>query len=311
MVVGSVGIDTVETPSAVRKNVLGGSAVYFSFASAWYVKTRFLGVVGEDFPVEYRLLLADRNIDLQGLSQEQGGKTFRWHGRYHEDFVGRETLAVDLNVLGSFKPVVPQAWRNSAFVLLANGSPQVQLSTLAQMKKRPRFVVADTMDLWIRTTPKELAKLLRKSDALSLNDDEARLLTGRRELICAGKEIQKMGPKWVIIKKGEHGCLLVGPNGCFALPALPLENVVDPTGAGDSFAGGMLGYLARECAVKEVTENAIRLALFHGTVAASFTVEGFSIDGLLAATPEKRRARMATLRELVRLPQERKRTKIF
>lgn len=302
LVVGSIGIDTVETPAEKRENLLGGSAVYFSYAAAWYVRPRLLGVVGPDFPAEHRAFLEGLNVDLEGMTVVSDGKTFRWHGRYRDDFIGRETIEVQLNVLGTFDPVVPEAWRETEFVFLANGSPQVQLKTPAQMKQRPRFIAADTMDLWIETTPKELAELLQICDLLSLNDDEARQLTGKRELLRAGREIQKMGPKWVVVKKGEHGSMLIGPDEVFALPALPLERITDPTGAGDSFAGGMMGYLAQNCAGREITGDDLRTALLHGTAAASFTVEGFSLEGLRAADKAKRAGRLAELRELCRLP---------
>lgn len=276
LVVGTVGIDTIETPTSRRENVLGGSAAYFAYAASFYTKVHLLSVVGQDFPSVHRTLLESRDVDLTGL-QVALGETFKWTGRYHEDMINRDTLKVELNVFGTFEPKVPDAARTLPFVFLANGAPAIQRKVLHQMTKRPKFVAADTMDLWIETTRPELEKLLKEVDAIILNDSEARLLTDRRELLRAGLDILEFGPKYVIIKKGEHGAMVVSREGHFALPGFPLEDVFDPTGAGDTFAGGIMGYLA-ECG--EVTPGNLRRAIAHGAVVASYTVQDFSLEAL-------------------------------
>ena len=297
LVVGSIGIDTVETPTARRENVLGGSAVYFAYAASYFTKVALVGVVGKDFPAEHRALMAERNIDLSGLEVADGA-TFRWSGKYHENMIDRDTLEVELNVLGSFNPKVPADYAYSEFVFLANATPTVQLKTLEQLKKRPAFVAADTMNLWIETARHDLDKLLSQIDAIVMNDSEARLYTDERELLRAGKMIQQKGPATVIIKKGEHGALVVSKNGNFALPAYPLEIVIDPTGAGDTFAGGIMGYLA---AHGSVSGDALRRAVAYGTVVASYTCEDFSLDSLRRTSREQIDGRYRELMELVRV----------
>ena len=214
LVVGTVGIDTVETPLARRENVLGGSAVYFAFAASYFTRVSLVSVVGTDFPAEFKNLLSSRDIDLSGLEVAEG-ETFRWTGKYHENMIDRDTLDVRLNVFGKFDPKVPEEDRNSEFVFLANGSPSVQLKVLKQMKKWPKFVAADTMNLWIETTRGELDELMRHLDALLLNDSEARQYTDERELLRAGRALIKKGPHIIIIKKGEHGVLVITANGNF------------------------------------------------------------------------------------------------
>jgi cytidine kinase len=299
LVVGSVGLDDVETPRAKRQGLLGGSAVYFSVAAAFFTKVHLVGVVGQDFPAAHRELLAGRGIDLSGLETAPGA-TFRWSGRYRPNMVDRDTLKTELNVFGSFDPKIPPAARKIEFLFLANGVPAVQRQTLARMERRPRFVAADTMDLWLRTARPELDRLLREIDALILNDSEAREMTGEHELLRAGRAILKLGPKLVIIKKGEHGALLVSAEGPFVLPAFPLEEVVDPTGAGDSFAGGLMGCLA---SAGDLSPAGVRRALAYGTVVASFTCQDFSLDGLLRITREEIEARVRALREIARIPE--------
>jgi sugar/nucleoside kinase (ribokinase family) len=276
VVVGTVGIDTVETPTAKREDILGGSASYFAYAASYFTRVSLVGVVGTDFPDRYRNLLANRNIDLSGLEVAEG-QTFRWTGKYHENMNDRDTLDVRLNVFGQFDPKVPETDREADFLFLANGAPVIQSKVLKQMKKRPKFVVADTMNLWIETTREDLDALLRQVDALVINDSEARLYTDERELLRAGRQLLKKGPSTIIIKKGEHGALVVSETGNFAIPAYPLEVVVDPTGAGDTFAGGIMGYLASQ---GTVTRNTLRQALAYGSVVASFTCEDFSFDRL-------------------------------
>lgn len=298
LVVGSIGLDDVETPRAKRSDLLGGSAVYFSVAARFFAPVQLVGVVGEDFPPAHRTLLQERGIDLKGLEIAKG-KTFRWSGKYHANMVDRDTLRTDLNVFGAFDPKLPAEYRTADYLFLANGLTALQLKVLDTMERRPKFVAADTMDLWIRTTRPDLDQLLKRIDALVLNDSEARMLTGTHELLCAGRAIQKMGPTTVIIKKGEHGAMLLSRDDCFILPAYPLEEVVDPTGAGDSFAGGIMGYLA---ASGDLTPAGMRKALLYGTVAASFTCQGFSLDSLLKTDRKAVDERCARFREMLRLP---------
>jgi sugar/nucleoside kinase (ribokinase family) len=298
LVVGTVGIDTVETPVARRDNVLGGSASFFAFAASYFTRVSLVSVVGTDFPAEYKALLASRNIDLAGLVVAEG-KTFAWHGKYHENMSDRDTLDVHLNTFEKFNPVVPERDRNSDFVFLANGSPSVQFKILKQMKKWPKFVAADTMNLWIETTRDELDELLRHLDALLINDSEARLYTGERELLRAGKALITKGPGIIIIKKGEHGALVVTKSGNFYMPAYPLEEVADPTGAGDSFAGALMGYLDAQ---GSASRDNLRRALAYGTVVASFTCQGFSFDALKKTTREDIEARYKELLEMTQIP---------
>ncbi|MBM4087777.1 MAG: sugar kinase [Planctomycetes bacterium] len=275
LVVGSVAIDSIETPHGKAPNVQGGSAVYFSYAASFFNPVRLVGVVGQDFPKAFEDVLAARKIDLRGLERADG-KTFRWSGRYEGAMNSAETLSVELNVFGNFEPKIPQAFRDSQFVFLANGGPDTQRHVLEQMRK-PRFTLADTMNLWISETRPQLLKLLKLVDGIVLNDGEARMLTGESNLIKAGRAVRQLGPNTVIIKKGEHGSLLVDKDGLFGLPAYPAERVVDPTGAGDSFAGGLMGYLARQ---GKVTDANLRRAIAYGTVTASFTIEDFSLNRL-------------------------------
>jgi sugar/nucleoside kinase (ribokinase family) len=276
IVVGSVAFDSIETPHGAVDEALGGSATYFSCAASFFTRPRLVGVVGEDFPEQHRRLFKEKQIDTAGLQTERGGKTFRWKGRYHPDMNARDTLEVHLNVFGSFNPVLPENFRDSSHVFLANGSPVVQAKVLDQVRK-PKLVMADTMDLWISTQHDELMALLPRLDGLVLNDSEALLLTEDHNLVRAGQAIRKLGPKFIIIKKGEHGAMLFTDDGVFVVPAFPTEQVVDPTGAGDSFAGGLMGAL---CSDHSESPGRLRRAMAYGTVVASFTVEGFGLDRL-------------------------------
>lgn len=276
IVVGSLAFDSIETPRGGADEALGGSATYFSYAASFFTRPRLVSVVGEDFPQEHRDLFASRNIDTAGLIIQPGGKTFRWKGRYHDDMNNRDTLEVHLNVFGEFDPVLPEPYRDSSHVFLANGSPLVQAKVLDQVKK-PVMVMADTMDLWISTMHDELLKLLPRLDGLLLNESEALLLTEDHNLIRAGEAIRKLGPKFVIIKKGEHGAMLFSQDGVFILPGYPTQEVIDPTGAGDSFAGGLMGYL---CSDDSSPPGRLRRAMAYGTVVASFTVEDFGLNRL-------------------------------
>jgi sugar/nucleoside kinase (ribokinase family) len=282
LVVGSVAFDSIDTPHGRVERVLGGSGTYLAYAASLYTNVRLIGVVGDDFTEEHVGILKKRGIDLSGLKRVKG-KTFFWHGRYFDDMNERETLKVDLNVFGDYEPELPEKFRDSEYVFLANARPALQIKVREQLKK-PRLVFCDTMDLWIETRREELLKLLGMVDGIVLNDGEARKLTENKfpTLIGAGKRIMRFGPKYVIIKKGEHGALLLTPDGVFATAAYPLEFVFDPTGAGDTFGGGVLGYLAK---TGDVSFDNLKKAVIHGTVVASFTVEKFSLDRLREIGP--------------------------
>jgi len=277
LVTGSIGIDTVETPAGRREDVVGGSAIYFSYAASFFTPVRLIGVVGEDCPQEMFDLFEGREVDTSGLEVRAGSKTFRWHGSYLKDLNEAETVEVDLNVLAERAPKIPTEFVDSKYVFLANTHPALQQEMLGRLKS-PRLIVADTMNLWIQTQRDELSKLLSKIHGLVLNDGEARLLTEEKNLITAARQVLKMGPRFVVIKKGEHGCVMVSDQkDCFTLPAFPTSKVVDPTGAGDSFAGGMMGYLATQGTFSPAT---IKRALAFGTVVASYTISDFSLGGL-------------------------------
>jgi sugar/nucleoside kinase (ribokinase family) len=276
LVTGSIGIDTVETPFGKRDDVLGGSAIYFSYAASFFTPVRLVGVVGDDCPKEMLNIFAGRDVDTSGLEHRKGSKTFRWHGSYVQNMNEAVTVEVDLNVLAERAPKIPAQHLDSKYIFLANTHPALQQQMLADLKQ-PKLVVADTMNLWIQTERVELLKLLKKVDGLVLNDGEARLLTEQKNLIAAAREVLKLGPKFVVIKKGEHGSLLCSQDEAFVLPAFPAEQVVDPTGAGDSFAGGMMGYLSTQGIL---TPSTVKRALAYGTVVASFTISDFSLAGL-------------------------------
>jgi cytidine kinase len=276
LVVGSIAFDSVETPTEKRDDVLGGSAVYFSYAASFFTNVRLAGVVGDDWPSEHTRLLQSRGIDTSGLQVVAGGKTFRWSGRYLQDMNQRETLDVQLNVLGECSPVLPEHYRRCPFIFLANGSTVGQLKILDQCPGAT-LTVADTMDLWIRTERPQLDELLRRVDGLVLNDSEAKLLTGEENLVRAGRCVREMGPRFVIIKKGEHGAMFFSRHETYVLPAYPTTDVVDPTGAGDAFAGGMMGYLAEQGNFEPKT---LKQAMAYGTLVASFAVEDFALGGL-------------------------------
>ena len=267
-------MDSIETPNERRDDVLGGSAVHFSFAASYFSSVRLVGVVGEDWPDEHTQLLQSRCIDTAGLEIVPGGKTFRWSGKYLPNMNDRETLEVHLNVFGEFAPVLPAEFRRCPFLFLANGSPVLQMNVLDQMTG-VTLAVADTMDLWISTQRDELMQLLKRIDGLVINDAEARLLTDDENLVRAGHRVRKMGPKFVIIKKGEHGAMFFSEHETYVLPAYPTEEVIDPTGAGDAFAGGMMGYLAEN---GRFDPTVLKEALAYGILAASFTVEDFGLE---------------------------------
>jgi len=295
LVVGSVAIDSIETPTASVQNVLGGSAVYFSYAASFFTKVHVAGVVGEDFPAHYRTLLIERGVDTAGLVTRKGGKTFYWHGRYHADMNNRDTLEVQLNVLGDYDPDLPPAYRHIPYLFLGNSSPVLHMKVLEQVE-RPKMVMADTMNLWIETQRPELLKLLPKLDGLLLNDSEAKMLADQENLIRAGNAIRRLGPKFVIIKKGEHGSFLFAEDGVFVLPGYPTPDVVDPTGAGDSYAGGIMGYLASDTSPPP---GRLRRAIAYGAVVASLTVEDFSLERLKRTSREEIETRMQAYRNMI------------
>ncbi len=280
LVVGSIGIDTIEAPTGVATDVLGGAATYFSYAASFFTPVSLVGVVGDDFPAEHRRLLESRQIDTTGLETRRGARTFRWRGKYSPDMNSRETLEVHLNVLGEFNPRLPEKYRLAPFVFLANGAPSTQLAVLDQVPS-PRLAVADTMDLWIKTQHDELRRLLKRIDGLVINDQEARMLADTDNLVRAGRAIQAMGPRFVALKKGEHGAMFFSAEQTFVMPAYPTPDVLDPTGAGDSFAGGFMGLIASS---GDTSPRGLKQAMAAGTVTASFTVEGFSLDRLREIT---------------------------
>ncbi len=297
LVTGSIGIDTVEAPSGKVADALGGSSVYFSYAAGFFGPVRFVGVVGEDCPANFLKPLHDNpNIDMAGLEIRKGSKTFRWHGKYHEDVNERDTVAVDLNVLAEAGPVIPEAFRDSKYVFLANTHPALQAELLGQLTG-PELVVADTMDLWINAERESLMALLGRIDGLVLNDSEAKLLTGEPNVVQAGMEIAKMVRRFVVVKKGEHGSLLFADGGVFTFPAWPAVGVVDPTGAGDSFAGAMMGFLTARDSTDTQT---LRRAIACGTVTASFNLEDFSLNRFFQISQADIENRLKQFEELTR-----------
>ncbi len=297
LVTGSIGIDTVEAPSGKVEDALGGSSVYFSYAAGFFGPVRFVGVVGEDCPADFLKPLHDHpNIDMSGLEVRKGSKTFRWHGRYHDDVNERDTVAVDLNVLAEAGPTISEKFRDSRYVFLANTHPALQIELLGQLAA-PALVVADTMDLWINGERESLMGLMERIDGLVLNDSEAKLLTGEPNVVKAGLEIAKMVRRFVVVKKGEHGSLLFADGGVFAFPAWPAVDVVDPTGAGDSFAGAMMGFLAARDSINTAT---LRRAIACGTVTASFNLEDFSLNRFFGINLDDIEKRMKQFEELTR-----------
>ena len=294
LVVGTLAYDTIETVAERRVEVLGGSATYVSLGASRFAPVSVVGVVGEDFRASDIELLKKAGVDTSGVEVARG-ETFRWSGRYEGDWNKRVTLATHLNVLADFDPKITKAGRASRFLFLANASPEVQLKALSQVDK-PAFTMMDTMNLWIDNTRDDLLKVLRKVDAVVLNDEEARMLTGERNLIRAAAAVLGLGPRYVVLKKGEHGAFLMGSDVHFAIPAYPVENVVDPTGAGDSFAGGFMGSLA---AAGRCDPPALRKAMLYGTITASFCVEAFSVESLQRLTRAQIDARYDELLQIV------------
>lgn len=295
LVTGSIGIDTVTTPYGTSENCVGGSAVYFSMAASFFAPVRFIGVIGSDCPFDLTQVFADRNVDLKGLEVRALSKTFRWKGSYHDTMNEAITDNVELNVLAEAPPPVPSAYKDSKFVFLANTAPALQSQLLEQIDK-PVFVAADTMNCWIENQLDDLTGLLKKIDCLIINQEEARALAGRQNLIQAAEEILNMGPHILIVKKGSSGSIVCQATGeKFILPAYPASQVKDPTGAGDSFAGGLMGYLAN---ANKTDFNTLKTAVAYGTVVASFAIADFSLAGLTAANKTDIEKRVETLRKL-------------
>lgn len=285
LTVGTVAFDNVETPAGKAENIVGGAALYIALTASYFLdEVRLVSVVGDDFPKEELEFMGSRGIDLQGLQIKPGERSFFWAGRYHDDLNSRDTLDTQLNVLEKFDPVLPTAYRKSDYVMLGNLTPQVQMRVLEQLDQAPRFVAMDTMNFWMNHAMDGLRKVLEKVDCLIVNDEEARQLSQQHSLVKAADIIRKMGPRYLVIKKGEHGALLFYDDQVFFAPALPLAEVVDPTGAGDTFAGGFIGYLAK---TDDLSLENMKRAVIYGSVMASFCVERFGADRLKTLTADE------------------------
>ncbi len=296
LIVGSVAFDAIETPFGKTGKILGGAAPFIGLAASQFdAKSAIVSVVGDDFPQAYLDLLTDRNIDISGIEVVKGGKTFFWQGKYHNDLNSRDTLVTELNTLGDFTPVVPDSFKNADVVMLGNLHPNTQMSVIDQMEERPRLIVLDTMNFWMNNTWDELMEVIKKIDVITINDEEARQMTEEYSLLKAAAKIQEMGPRYVVIKKGEHGALLFHKEDIFFAPALPLEEVFDPTGAGDTFAGGFSGYLAE---TGNISFENMKNAIIHGSNLASFCVERFGTERMLELQKHEVEARLMQFRDL-------------
>lgn len=301
LVVGSVAIDTVETPFGKVENALGGSATYIALAASYFTAPiRMVAVVGGDFPKKDIDFLEERNVDIDGLQIVNDGKTFRWGGRYHYDLNTRDTLYTDLNVFEKFDPVIPSSYKKSSYVCLGNIDPVLQRKVLSRLEK-PRLVIGDTMNYWIEHKRSDLLETLKVMDVIVMNDSEVRLLTRETNLVKAAREIIKMGPARVIIKKGEHGAQLISNETIFSAPAYPLEDIQDPTGAGDAFAGGFIGWLSK---TDDVSIENLKRAVIYGSTLASFCVEKFSVDGLRDLSPLKIQDRFRSFMNLSKFDEQ-------
>ena len=279
VIVGAVAFDAIETPFGKTDKILGGPATFIGLAASQFeVDSAIVSIVGGDFPNQYLDMFKNRGIDISSLEVVQNGKTFFWSGKYHNDMNTRDTLATELNVLADFNPVVPEKYKNSKILMLGNLQPSVQSSVIEQMNKKPDLVILDTMNFWMDTALEDLKKVIRKVDVITINDEEARQLTSEYSLVIAAKKIMGMGPKYVVIKKGEHGALLFFENEIFYAPALPLKEVFDPTGAGDTFAGGFAGFLAQ---TEDFSFDNLKKAIIYGSALASFCVEKFGTERML------------------------------
>lgn len=296
LIVGTVAFDAIETPFGKTDKILGGAATYIGLSASFFnVQSAIVSVVGDDFPQEYLDLLTDRNIDISGIEVVKGGKTFFWSGLYHNDLNSRDTLVTELNVLADFQPKVPQDYKNAEIVMLGNLHPLVQSSVLDQMETKPKLVVLDTMNFWMDCALPELLAIIKRVDVIAINDEEARQLSGEYSLVKAAAKIHEMGPKYVVIKKGEHGALLFHGEEIFFAPALPLEEVFDPTGAGDTFAGGFSGFITQS---ENVSFDNMKNAIIHGSNLASFSVEKFGTERMVDLDKEEVVSRLKQFKSL-------------
>ena len=304
LIVGTVAFDAIETPFGKTDKILGGAATFIGLAASYFkADAAIVSVVGEDFPASYLHLFREKGIDISGLEVVQGAKTFFWKGRYQNDLNRRDTLATELNVLADFRPVVPQAYRDADLLMLGNLHPDIQLSVIRQMEKRPKLIVLDTMNYWMNHTWDSLMEVIREIDVIVINDEEARQLSGEYSLVKAASMIGAMGPAYVVIKKGENGALLFHEDRIFFAPALPLEDIFDPTGAGDSFAGGFAGYLAE---TENISFGNLKNAVIHGSNLASFCVERFGTERLLDLKQKEIDSRLEQFSELTQFDIEMK-----
>ncbi|RNC88067.1 MAG: sugar kinase [Winogradskyella sp.] len=296
VIVGTVAFDAIETPFGKTDKILGGAATFIGLAASQFkVDSTVVSVVGGDFPQEYLDLLSDRNIDISGIEIVKDGKTFFWSGKYHNDMNSRDTLVTELNTLADFNPIVPDTYKDAEVVMLGNLHPSVQMSVLNQMDKKPKLVVLDTMNFWMDSALDELLETIKHIDVITINDEEARQLTGEYSLVVAARKIHEMGPKYVVIKKGEHGALLFHDDNIFYAPALPLEEVFDPTGAGDTFAGGFSGFLAR---TNNFSFENMKQAVIYGSALASFCVEKFGTQRMVNLKADEVKKRLKQFQDL-------------
>lgn len=297
LVVGTVAFDAIETPFGKTDKIIGGAATYISHAASYFTKEiNLVAVVGDDFPNEEIQRMQKRGISTDGLQIKKGEKSFFWSGKYHLDMNSRDTLATELNVLATFDPLIPDSYQGSDFLMLGNLTPQVQMSVIERMKKRPKLIVLDTMNFWISSARTDLDKVIGMVDVLIINDEEARQLSGEYSLVKAAKKVMEAGPKFLVIKKGEHGALLFHGNNVFFAPALPLEEVFDPTGAGDTFAGGFIGHLAK---TKDISFDSMKRAVIYGSAMASFCVEKFGTERIINLSQDEIQERVHDFIDLV------------
>jgi len=298
LTIGTVAFDALETPYGKTDKIIGGSCTYIALSAAFFLpQVNVVAVVGDDFPQEYMDSLISKGINLEGLQIKKGEKSFFWAGKYHNNMNSRDTLVTDLNVLADFKPMIPNSYQDCEYLMLGNLTPQVQIEAIQGLKNRPKLVVMDTMNFWMDVAMDDLKKVLKLVDVLCINDEEARQLSGQYSLRTAAKLIMEMGPKTLIIKKGEHGALLFQDSKMFYCPALPLEEVFDPTGAGDTFVGGFIGYLAQ---TNDISFENMRKAIVYGSAMASFCVEKFGTERLFEVTASDLEARVGEFKELAR-----------
>ena len=296
LIVGTVAFDAIETPFGKTDKILGGAATFIGLAASQFeLESAIVSIVGDDFPQAYLDLLKNKEIDISGIEIVKNGKTFFWKGKYHNDLNSRDTLITDLNVLANFEPKVPSHFKDADVLMLGNLHPDVQLSVIQQMEEKPKLIVLDTMNFWMNNTMPELKEVIRLTDVITINDEEARQLTKEYSLVKAAQKIQAMGPKYVVIKKGEHGALLFHDDEVFFAPALPLEEVFDPTGAGDTFAGGFVGHIAE---TENISFNNLRNAVIHGSNLASFCVEKFGTERMLQLSKEEVDRRLDQFKQL-------------